>query len=392
MTKTSKNNISRKFLLAMAVMMATSGLSLNYLLSGKSARATDYEQQIRRLKEANAYYEKEAYQLRKKADSLAGEVELINQEKAQIQTAIDQINARIEVLNNQITRLEKDIDNNREALGDVLAKIYLSSNVSTIERLASARAITDFIDEEAQAQTMRQNITTKLQEIKRQREQVSNKKDEQIKALALQKKQMATQQKLEQEKQALLDQTRGDEAEYKRLTSVNNSQIEELRLAQKKANCAAIGGTWLETGVCYQAPQAGSYNIPQGVPGGGGYPGQWAFAPLDAYVDPWGLYTRECVSYVAWKIHSTGRFVPHFGGRGNANQWPSTTARHGIPQGSQPKAGSAAVSMVGYYGHVMYVEAVHGDGTITVSDYNLLWDGNYRIYRRSASGLIYIYF
>ena len=40
----------------------------------------------------------------------------------------------------------------------------------------------------------------------------------------------------------------------------------------------------------------------------------------------------------------------------------------------------------------MYVEAVHGDGTITVSDYNLLWDGNYRIYRRSASGLIYIYF
>ena len=89
MTKTSKNNISRKFLLAMAIVMATSGLSLNYLLSGKSARATDYEQQIRRLREANAYYEKEAYQLRKKADSLAGEVELINQEKAQIQTAID---------------------------------------------------------------------------------------------------------------------------------------------------------------------------------------------------------------------------------------------------------------------------------------------------------------
>lgn len=392
MTNYKKTKISKKFLLATAAIIATSGLPMSYLLSNKIARATDYDQQIKRLKDANAYYEKEAYELRKKADSLTGEVELINQEKAQIQTAINQITDRINALDQEIARLEKDINDNREVLGDVLAKIYLNSNISTIERLASSRAITDFIDEEAQAQTMRQNITLKLQEIKQQREQVADKKEEQIKALALQKKQMATQQKLEQEKQALLDQTRGDEAEYKRLTNANNNRIEELRLAQKKANCAAIGGIWLDNGTCYRAPQAGGYSIPQGTPGGGGYPGHWAFAPLDAYVDPWGLYTRECVSYVAWKVHSTGRFVPHFGGRGNANQWPSTTARHGIPQGSQPKAGAAAVSMVGYYGHVMYVEAVHGDGTVTVSDYNLMWDGNYRIYRRSASGLTYIYF
>jgi surface antigen len=40
----------------------------------------------------------------------------------------------------------------------------------------------------------------------------------------------------------------------------------------------------------------------------------------------------------------------------------------------------------------MYVEAVHGDGTITVSDYNLGWDGLYRYYTRSASGLTYVYF
>lgn len=392
MTNYKKNKISKKFLLALAAIVATSGLSLDYLVSQRLAKATDYEQQIQKLKNANAYYQKEAYELRKKADSLAGEVEIINQEKAQIQTAINQISARIDTLNKEIARLEKEINQNREVLGEVLAKIYLSGNVSTIERLASSRDITDFIDEEAQAETMRQNITIKLQEIKKQREQVSAKKDEQLKALDLQKKQMATQQKLEQEKQALLNQTRGDEAEYKRLTEANNSRIDQLRLEQKKANCAAIGGTWLDSGTCYQAPRAGSYNIPQGTPGGGGYPGHWAFAPLDAYVDPWGLYTRECVSYVAWKVHSTGRFVPHFGGRGNANQWPGTTARHGIAQGSKPKAGAAAVSMVGYYGHVMYVEAVHSDGTITVSDYNLMWDGNYRIYRRSASGLIYIYF
>ena len=47
---------------------------------------------------------------------------------------------------------------------------------------------------------------------------------------------------------------------------------------------------------------------------------------------------------------------------------------------------------IGYYGHVMYVEAVNGDGTITVSDYNFGWDGLYRYYTRSASGLTYVYF
>ena len=44
----------------------------------------------------------------------------------------------------------------------------------------------------------------------------------------------------------------------------------------------------------------------------------------------------------------------------------------------------------------MYVEAVNGDGTITVSDYNnnidgLGW-GRYYYYTRSSAGLTYIYF
>ena len=66
------------------------------------------------------------------------------------------------------------------------------------------------------------------------------------------------------------------------------------------------------------------------------------------------------------------------------------TARYS--SGSTPVVGSAAVIMAGYYGHVMYVESVNGDGTITVSDYNYAWDGLYRKYTRSASGLTYVYF
>jgi surface antigen len=187
----------------------------------------------------------------------------------------------------------------------------------------------------------------------------------------------------EAEQAKLLADTQGQEAAYQQLSSERNSQISALRDQQAAAMAAA-------------AAASGASNIGGGTVGGGGYPGVWAYAEQDTLVDNWGLYNRECVSYTAWKVASTGRFVPHFSGYGNANQWPSTTARYGIPSGSTPVAGSVAIWYVGIYGHAMYVEAVNGDGTITVSDYNNNADGGgwgrYHYYTRSAAGLTYIYF
>ena len=191
----------------------------------------------------------------------------------------------------------------------------------------------------------------------------------------LQRNAMAAKQS---EKAKLITDTKNDQNNYAVLAQKRNSEVAKLREEQLKENKKR-------------------FTVGVGSVGTGGYPRAWANAPLDAYVDPWGLYTRECVSYVAWKIASTGRYVPHFGGAGNANEWPSTAARHGISSGSTPKAGAAAVMNIGRFGHVMYVESVNGDGTITVSDYNRGWDGLYRGpdapgSRMSASGLTYIYF
>ena len=56
------------------------------------------------------------------------------------------------------------------------------------------------------------------------------------------------------------------------------------------------------------------------------------------------------------------------------------------------RVGDVAVSNSGTYGHVMYVEAVHGDGTITISQYNADWKGNYSEGRRSTRGLTFVHF
>lgn len=124
----------------------------------------------------------------------------------------------------------------------------------------------------------------------------------------------------------------------------------------------------------------------------GDYPIVWCDAPTDSLVDDWGMYNRESVSYAAFKVAASGRYMPYWGGYGNANQWISNAQAAGIPTGSEPQVGSVAVMNVGYYGHVMYVEAINDDGKIHVSQFNWGASGEYSTMDINLSGLTFIYF
>jgi surface antigen len=104
------------------------------------------------------------------------------------------------------------------------------------------------------------------------------------------------------------------------------------------------------------------------------------------------MYMRQCVSYTAWKVAASGRHMPYWGGIGNANQWDDNARRAGIPTDGSPRVGDVAISNSGYYGHAMYVEAVFGDGTIYVSQYNASWTGTYSEARINKGSLVFIHF
>jgi surface antigen len=104
------------------------------------------------------------------------------------------------------------------------------------------------------------------------------------------------------------------------------------------------------------------------------------------------MYNRECVSYTAFKVWQSGRYMPYWGGRGNANRWPTNARNAGIPVDGEPRVGDVAISLSGYYGHAMYVERVNGDGTIKVSQYNYGIRGEYSEMTISKSGLYFIHF
>ena len=372
-TPISDSLASRAALVAVAVLVAGSGV----FALGSHVFARDYEAEIKAKEQEASKYNSEASRLGEMADNLQSELDKINSQITTIQGQIADSQKKIDNLNAQIKRNEILIKQRRKAMGQVLADMHVDDQISPLEMLASSNSIGDYIDKQEQRSSLRTSLNGKIKEIKALQKKLEENKKLVENTLRDQEAQRNVLSSKQSEKAKLVADTKNDQNAYSALAQKRNSEVAKLREEQAAANRRALGG---------------GVSIPGGIPGGGGYPGVWANAPLDAYVDPWGLYTRECVSYVAWKIHSTGRYVPHFGGAGNANQWPSTAARHGIPSGSTPKAGAAAVMSVGTYGHVMYVESVNGDGTITVSDYNFAWDGLYRYYTRSASGLTYVYF
>ncbi len=375
----SRGLVTKSTLVAAAVVMALSGP----LTFGQYAFADKYDDQINAFQAEIATYQQKAAELGAQANTLQNEISNLNAQKATIQAQLDLSQAKYDRLVVRIAETEKKIADNKEALGQIIADMYVDGSITPLEMLASADNIGDYVDQQEYRSSIQTNLSNTIEEIKTLKKQLEQQKKDVERVLSDQKSQRDALAAKEAEQAKLLADTQGQEAAYQQLSNERNAQISNLR-AQQAAEMAAA------------AAASGAGNIGNGSVGGGGYPGVWAYAEQDTLVDNWGLYNRECVSYTAWKVASTGRYVPHFGGYGNANQWPSTAAAYGISSGSTPVAGSVAIWYVGAYGHAMYVEAVNGDGTITVSDYNNNSDGGgwgrYHYYTRSAAGLTYVYF
>lgn len=89
--------------------------------------------------------------------------------------------------------------------------------------------------------------------------------------------------------------------------------------------------------------------------------------------------------YCTWYAKSRRPDLPNR--MGNAISWVSSAAARGFATGSTPRAGA-----IGQRGnHVVYVESVNGDGTVTVSEMN--YHGLYVVSSRTApaSSFMYIY-
>lgn len=359
--------------------------------------ADRFDDEIRALQSRNAENNNALEQLTMEATSFQAVVNKLSVQINQLQSQIDANQAEQANLQRQIEEAQAELDRQRNTLAEDIKTMYVDGEPTTIEMLATSRNLSDFVDKEEYRSAVQKKIQDTLKRVTKLQEEMKEKK------VAI--------ERLLQEQQAQRSELAGNRAEQNRLLTYNqqqqdgfnsqikdnNAKITELKRQQVIANLAMFGG-----------------GVQPGIPGGGGYPWGNAYCVHTGQVggacynydwwfdgrawDNWQYGFRNCTSWVAYKLFSDGK--SGFSGLGNANQWPGRAAARGIPvsYGEGARAGDAAVNPNGYYGHVLYVEAVTEDGRVVVSDYNRAGDGLYRGPEGgnagvlNQSGLVFIHF
>lgn len=358
-------------------------LALGGLIGGAAiAHADQFDAQINTLSAQNASAAGVVNGLMTQAGSYQAEINQLQSQINAVQNQIGDNQAQQAKLQAQITNVQNQIDEKKQQLSATIKAMYIDGQTSTIEELASSKNLSDYVDKEEYRTAVQNQLDAKIKEIAQLQAQLQTKKQQVDQLLASEKAQNAQLGNDQTKQNQLLAYNQGQQDAYNQQISANSSQIDQLRQEQIAANARFIGG-------------GGG-----GPACGGGYPGVWCNAPQDSIIDRWGMYNRECVSYTAFRVAASGRNMPYWGGRGNANQWDDNAIAAGIPvdYGSGKtnggvRAGDIAISNAGNWGHSMYVESVNGNGTINISQYNANFQGTYSTRSGlSTYGLVFIHF
>lgn len=375
MPKQTKKHLKKSLMRARSVLLILLAFGVGFS-SVQHVRADQFDDQINALQSLNNENRNLVNSLASQARSYEEAIDQLQGQISALQAALNANLAQQASLQQQIIDAQTKIDQQKAYLAENIRTMYVEGQLSTIEELATSKNLSEYVDKQEYRTRVQNKINESIKEIAVLQAQLKQQKSELDVLVASQQQQNQQLASAQAEQQQMLAYNEGQRAAYNSQINANSSKISELRRQQIAANARFSSGSPGTGPAC-----------------GGGYPGKWCNIPMDTVIDSWGMYNRECVSYTAWKVAASGRYMPYWGGYGNANQWDDNARNAGIPVDSNPQPGDVAVSNSGFYGHVMYVESVNPNGTINISQYNASWDGRYsERYNMSPAGLVFIHF
>ncbi|MBO0441769.1 DUF5776 domain-containing protein, partial [Candidatus Enterococcus ikei] len=109
---------------------------------------------------------------------------------------------------------------------------------------------------------------------------------------------------------------------------------------------------------------------------GDDYPAKWRNLPLDGAIDTWGMYTRECTSFVANRLSVVNKFnITRPPSNWNANVWGNNAQSMGYKVDKNPTIGSVAWWNAKF--HVAWVAEISGNNVLIEEYNNPAGSGNY---------------
>lgn len=361
-------------------------------LANSTAYAVDYNGQINALQNQINQYQAQAGELRKKATSLQQAVAALTAEKNAIQVQLDLSQARFDRLTVDIANNKVKLADNQNALGQIIADLYVDNGISPLEMLASSKNVSEYMDKHEYRSAVSERLNKTIDTIKALKIQLENYQRAVEKVLEDQKVQRASLAAKEAEQQQLLDQTKGEEAAYQQQIASTKAQMAQVAAEQRAALARLTRGSNYGTVGAFQFR---NFSGNMGC-GGGGY--EWCYGLDNGSDEKFDLYYQECVSYAAYAAYYRfGRYVTSFSGSGHAYQWPATASNlMGATVDHSPEVGAVAIlpptPRFAPIGHAMVVESVQGGGWVSVSQYNFGGTGEYSTMDIAASGVVFVHF
>lgn len=346
----------------------------------KIVEAISAEQQIAELKAQNAANQRAVSDLRSVAVSYEDAIAKLQSQINTLQSQINANEAEKANLEQQIIAAQAELDRQKAVLGVNIKSMYVNSEMSTIEMLATSKDLSDFVDKDTYRNSVQRQIQDTMTKITALQNELNAKKKQIEDLLTLLSTQRNEIDHSRAEQANLLSMNKQQQAEYNAQTKNNQSKITELNkqiAAQRNANRGNI------------VPDGGYYFIR--FPGGVGsfnpnsYPYQNSGFSMSTAagcgnpdprtgqrdsVDEWGYCTRQCVSFTAWAVEASGRSAPR--NYGSAKNWINRAPSSYIHR--TPQVGDIAISTGGTWGHAMYVAGVSG-GKFQAWEYNQQLDG-----------------
>ncbi len=352
----SSFKISSK-IIGLSVMTAVLLVLSVHSNNAKAATSSEIRAQVNALQQQINDGKAKARELSTQADSLRKAIAALDNEISQDEAKIQQTGLRIADLQDQLTKTQAELDRQTALLRDSMRALYKKGGASTVELLIGSDSFSQFIDSQEYFTRLKTAIQGSTEKVITLKQQLQKQKDDQQVLLDQQQAEKATVEANRGNRQSLLDQTQGDEARYRAI-------VANLTAQQAEANKRLFAQIQLESG----------------NGNNGGYPyNNYAFS-MTPYgcgsgegPDRWEYCTRQCVSYAAWAVERSGRTAPV--GYGNAANW--VYAAPPAWQHNNPKVGDVGVKTGSTFGHVAYVEALYGDGTMRISQYNAQLTGRY---------------
>ena len=170
---TTPNIVSKQFaakscLVAASVLMAATSV----IEMGSVAVARDYDAEIKANEQEAAKFNDEANKLGQMASTLEAELAKLRNQAASIQRQIDASQKEYDKLVANIAANEKKIKENQDALGVVIADLYVDDQISPLEMLASSSNIADFLDKQEYRNSIRNTLKTTIDDINRLQKQL----------------------------------------------------------------------------------------------------------------------------------------------------------------------------------------------------------------------------